>query len=279
MNTNLSQLYASYRESLSNDTLVMQDDILRILIQMEASITDLVPSVIIDPRRQERYKKLYGESQFHSHIAREVSVIIQEIGKNLSIQHMLGQIQRRQSQVRELLSHESYESICQKLGITYRLHTDGETRPFVPTDKRESPITTGSGNGYESRERAPKFLEFLTLLQDIETPEGGYIDTRDLIIDLQTETPENMMRTLPYIVIRIPRLSRTILIDDRIGEGTYVFDRLIDLDIIQTQTKSEYKSGYGARLIRYDQNYRSNLMEVLLYDVFPANENDTSGNI
>lgn len=45
---------------------------------------------------------------------------------------------------------------------------------------------------------------------------------RDIIMDLQDTTPDSMIRRTPYTVIRIPRLHRTILVDDLIGEATLV---------------------------------------------------------
>lgn len=146
---------------------------------------------------------------------------------------MLGQIVRRQNQIKNLLSDASYEDICRDLGIVYQIHSDGKTRPFVPTDTNGKSPQIGSGNGWEAETRQPKFLEFISLLRTIRTPGGGFIDTRDIRVDCQTDTPDTMVRTLPYVVIRIPRLHRTILIDDRIGEATFVFQGILDLDIVR----------------------------------------------
>ena len=150
---------------------------------------------------------------------------------------MLEQIVRRQNQIKNLLTDASYEDICRDLGIVYQIHSDGKTRPFVPTDTNGKSPQIGSGKGWEAETRQPKFLEFISLLRTIQTPGGGFIDTQDIRVDFQTDTPDTIVRTLPYVVIRIPRLDRTILIDDRIGEATFVFQGILDLDIIYTQTK------------------------------------------
>ncbi len=151
---------------------------------------------------------------------------------------MLGQIVRRQNQIRNLLSDASYEKICRDLGIVYQIHSDGKIKPFVPTDTNRRLPQIGSGNGWEAEKRQPKFLEFISILRNIQTPDGGFIDTQDIRVDFQTDTPDTIVRTLPYVVIRIPRLNRTILIDDRIGEATFVFQGILDLDIVRSESKT-----------------------------------------
>jgi hypothetical protein len=71
------------------------------------------------------------------------------------------------------------------------------------------------------------------------------------------------MRTLPYVVVRIPRLSRTILIDDRIGEATFIFQGIIDLDIIRSQDKGWLETYHEAKRIIYEDNWGKQIIHFL----------------
>lgn len=120
------------------------------------------------------------------------------------------------------------------------MHQDGKERPFVPTTHKNTAPQTGSGTGFETKkDRIPKFLECIRLLPGIATPDGGHIDTRDILVDIQDTTPDNMLRTLPYAIIRIPRLNRTILVNDEHGQATFVLQGLIDISLIQTTNKDD----------------------------------------
>lgn len=124
----------------------------------------------------------------------------------------------------------------------YTKHSDGKNSPFVPTQDIPR-IEKGSIRGFESRNKqAQKFFELLGLLRNISTSDGGCIDTRDIIVDFQEETPDDMIRTIPYLVVRIPRLDRTLLISDEIGEATFIFDSVIDISITRSQNKKEFVS-------------------------------------
>ena len=272
MKSDLKHLYRLYREKLSRPEYIMQDDILKILIDMESAIraildtnTRVWPLPYIDTKRYRRYG--IGEPNtppLNLTIAQEAAIIRQEVGPWLSIHHLLSQIQRRIVTLQSSLGTASYAHICRELGINAIHHTDGSTRPFVPTTDREISPITGSGAWWESDERrSPKFLELMQVLRQIETPDGGCIDTRDILVDYQSETPDAMMRTLPYSIVRIPRLHRTILIDDRIGEATFVFQGILDIDVFRRENKASYETNYGAKRIIYGKSWATSIERYL----------------
>ncbi len=243
----------------------MQDDIINLLITIETEISWILANTITSESRQRRYKiNNTTPNIFHKKLATEAQVMQDIIGVSLSTQHMLGQIVRRQKNIWKLLKYESYETICDRIGIHYRVHADGKDSPFVPTDKNHNTIIQiGSWNGWESSRQQPKFLEFVTLLCHIETPDGGHIDTRDIMVDLQSDTPVDIIRILPYMVVRIPRLSRTIIIDEQIGEATFILQGIIDLDIIRETDKKWLEVYHGAKRVIYDESWWENIIHYL----------------
>lgn len=261
--TNLASLYAEYKKNLKKNDLVMQDDILSVPLQIEAIVRWLVGPVKISDTTKGKYQNNWP---LKDSLEYEASVIHELIGKDFTTYDLLEGIENRQKEVREILSEKSYKEICEELGITYRLHTDGKDRPFVPTKWKDKAPITGSGSGWEKEKKSPKLLELISLLGRIETPEWGRVDTRDILVDFQSETPDSMMRTLPYVVVRIPRLSRTILIDDRIGEATFVLEWLTDLSIITSNHKWELETHHGAKKVIYDAKWKDNLMRYLMTD-------------
>lgn len=258
MNTQLHSLYQEYNEKLADSSLVMQDDILKIVMQIESAISEILratpdsaPLANIDEKRIRRYHLDTPHAPHVERTAREASVLHQELGIHTSVNNLLTRISNRQKSLFAQLDATEFGYILTQLGIVSIHHKDGSSHPFVPTTGRESAPITGSGNGMESESSAPKFLELLAILRTIETPDGGFIDTRDIIVDYQTETPDNMMRTMPYSVIRIPRLGRTILLSERIGEATFIFQGLLSPSIFKLDNKTTLQSSRGGKRIIY----------------------------
>ena len=79
-------------------------------------------------------------------------------------------------------------------------------------------------------------------------------------------TPDTMMREIPYIIIRIPRLNRTILINETIGEATFVLMGLTDFGDIRSYHKHELQTILSAQRIEYDDTYETRFRSYLLSD-------------
>lgn len=277
-NQHIASLYEEFQNQLHDDQLVMRDDILKTLIKIEGEVHAILDEnaweIWMDPRREKRYDlNSKGKNHFHTQVAKEAQIMENIVGRGQSVQHLLGSIARRQELVKNLLVHEDYTTMFSKLGIFFTHHTDGAVKPFIPTEWNRVPIT-GSGAGMEIKNQSePKFLNFLSILRSIETEDGGNIDTRDIMVDVQSETPENMIRHLPYLIVRIPRLNRTVIINDRLGEATFVLQGLIDINTFQETTKSELESRLGAKKIVYNTLWWDNIYKYLTNNWSDTEEN------
>ena len=175
----LQSLYSDLQDTLFHTETSMQDTALDIIVEIEATIKAVLEQegnkYTIDPRRLQRYGLPSHHDQdlsvFYHQLASEAQVMRQAVGRGLSTQHLLSQIDRTRSRIRIALQDHSPLEIIQKLGILHHIHQDGGDRPFVPTMPSEG-IQTGSGRGYDRvRESAPKFQAVLQLLLTIDTPE------------------------------------------------------------------------------------------------------------
>ena len=146
------------------------------------------------------------------------------------------------------------DNFIQKLPVTSKV--------IVPTDSGE-PITPGNGGGVEHRREIPRLKTTLFILAkqfgiDIQDPRQLYI--------MQGSLTEDMVRKIPYTVIQVPGLARTILVNDEVGNATYIVKNDVaekiglstDLEKIMGLTKTALDSTYvangaGERLI-YDRN-------------------------
>ena len=325
----LTSLYTRYVEQLNNPSLILQDDVLKILVEMEETMESILSKKPIEvsslgshlPNLENRMK-----DHFHRTLAQE-SELMKSLGMpGLSTQNLLSQIGHEvdkllskniflsekntrssldvwewdtsstslipsalssssstenrfqkgkilwnnPSELPEEISPEtqwgisSYEDTCKKFKIIYTKHSDGKNSPFVPTQDTFR-IQKWSGRGFESgNKQTQKFYELIGLLRNISTPDGGFIDTRDIIVDFQEETPNDMIRMIPYLVVRIPRLDRSILISDEIWEATFIFDSVIDISITRSQNKKEFVFLHWAKRFVYDENWWRNVEESLL---------------
>lgn len=178
----LQSLYSDLQDTLSHTETSMQDTALDIIVEIEATIKAVLEQegnkYTIDPRRLQRYglpsphdQDLSSREVFYQQLASEAQVMRQAVGRGLSTQHLLSQIDRTRSRIRIALQDHSPLEIIQELAILHHIHQDGGDKPFVPTMPSEG-IQTGSGRGYERvRETAPKFQAVLQLLLTIDTPE------------------------------------------------------------------------------------------------------------
>lgn len=107
----LQSLYARYLEQLNNPSLVLRDDILKILVEMEETIESILLKnpIELSPRRFHLYG-LRGkpENHFHRTLAQESELMKKELRlPGLSTQHLLSQVGR---QVERLLNKNIFLS-------------------------------------------------------------------------------------------------------------------------------------------------------------------------
>ncbi len=112
-----------------------------------------------------------------------------------------------------------------------------------------APDTTGSGETiWEPVRFEPRVQEIRQLLE----AEGIYAD--DYVITIG-EVSKDMMRKASYAIIEIPRLQRTILVCDQVGEATFVLRGHFSPEALTAKTKEQLQTEFPdnvRRLIRFD---------------------------
>jgi hypothetical protein len=107
------------------------------------------------------------------------------------------------------------------------------------------PIVEGRGKKVEPKE--VRFQERLQKLLLLLSANGIFLD--DVIVCTGAITT-TMMRRESYYLIEIPRLNKEILLNEQVGEATFVIDGILSRDQITHYTKEELQKRYGDRVIR-----------------------------
>ncbi len=96
-------------------------------------------------------------------------------------------------------------------------------------------------HAFEPRRFEQRYAELIALLRDIN------IFTEDLLI-FQGETHSSMMREESYVVVEIPRLGRSVLVCDQVGEAAFVVNGRVSVDTLLTHTKDDLFRELGTRI-------------------------------
>ncbi len=113
----------------------------------------------------------------------------------------------------------------------------------------DAPDRTGSGETvWEPTRFEPRVQEIRQLLED----EGIFAD--DYVITIG-EVSKDMMRKASYVIIEIPRLQRTILVCDQVGEATFILRGHFSPETLTTKTKEQLQTEFPdsvRKLVRFD---------------------------
>lgn len=150
---------------------------------------------------------------------------------------------------------------------------------ITPPDSRESPILPGEKT-YEAPAVVPRLK---TLLYILESDFGVDLESVSLTQGIVTG---GMLRSLSYVTVEIPQLSRVVQVCDEEGNASYVFDATemvkvnINTNDINRMTKEEKNDlvhqnpRIGRRIIQTSR-WRSNMSECLTIP-FEAEVSDAS---
>ncbi len=120
-------------------------------------------------------------------------------------------------------------------------------------------IVAGDGeNNFEAR--------FDAIVHDfIELLKQHKIYADDLIITIGAPPSPNMMRQESYIKIEIPRLRKTVLLCNQIGEATFIIQGYIPNVILSKYTKEDFKDNplYPTRRIIRGESWSSDVSKYL----------------
>ncbi len=124
----------------------------------------------------------------------------------------------------------------------------------------QQPIVEGDGQGNFEARFDTIVHDFIELLKKIK------IYSDDLIITIGDPPSPNMMRQESYVKIEIPRLRKTVLLCNQIGEATFVIQGYIPNIILSKYTKEDFKDNplYPTRRIVRGESWSSDVLKYLL---------------
>ena len=134
----------------------------------------------------------------------------------------------------EIIKNKSLspEEKLKELGIKY-IKTE---KMILPPDPEYRRIQTGSGKW--RKEPWPDYDRIgrlVWLLKDID------VYTTDYTVIVWTNT-ENAMRRESYVMFQIPKLNKTILVNNCYGEATFIYDGILEYDDVVAYSKKDLSS-------------------------------------
>lgn len=183
------------------------------------------------------------------------------------------EVERNRSAINDLLG---VSSEAHKQFLESALRGVGEDLCQVQMDFVLLPPGEGpeilQGNGTNPME-GPVFQERVRDL--LLALEGVGIYSDDVIL-IRGKLSRREMRRLSYVIIEIPKLGREILINDQVGEATFVIDGIMSRQYLVTITKGELQDNHPEEVLRViyrDKGYwLGEIMGFLLKDVEDTKE-------
>ena len=134
----------------------------------------------------------------------------------------------------EIIKNKSLspEEKLKELGIKY-IKTD---KMILPPDPEYRRIQTGSGKWWkEPWPDYDRIGRLVWLLKNI------CVYTTDYTVIVWTNT-ENAMRRESYVMFQIPKLNKTILVNNCYGEATFIYDGILEYDDVVAYSKKDLSS-------------------------------------
>ena len=134
----------------------------------------------------------------------------------------------------EIIKNKSLspEEKLKELGIKY-IKTD---KMVLPPDPEYRRIQTGSGKW--RKEPWPDYDRIGRLVWLLK---GIGVYTTDYTVIVWTNT-ENAMRRESYVMFQIPKLNKTILVNNCYGEATFIYDGILEYDDVVAYSKKDLSS-------------------------------------
>ena len=134
----------------------------------------------------------------------------------------------------EIIKNKSLspEEKLKELGIKY-IKTD---KMILPPDPEYRRIQAGSGKWW--KEPWPDYDRIGRLVWLLK---GIGVYTTDYTVIVWTNT-ENAMRRESYVMFQIPKLNKTILVNNCYGEATFIYDGILEYDDVVAYSKKDLSS-------------------------------------
>jgi len=136
------------------------------------------------------------------------------------------------------------EEFLKSLGVEYEKVDD----IIVDTDPSRAQITPGSGKGLERKELIEDKLK--VLLHSVLYKKGVF--TTDVCI-VDGALKNNMMKEESYLCIEIPIINRTIMLNRKYGEASFVLPGIHDRSDLFESTKDDLIFEYFARRVVFNE--------------------------
>jgi hypothetical protein len=154
------------------------------------------------------------------------------------------------------------------LAALQRIHTIIVAKALLPA-QLEGAVTTGEDGGTFEIKFEDRLKPVIYMLQS----RGVFVD--DLVLAVGPVIP-GAMRKRSYIQIDIPRIQKSILICEQVGEGTFVLQMLLPREIAMTHTKTKLVALYGGNIKRIDKRNDTEWIQGIEKALFENNNTSSS---
>lgn len=114
------------------------------------------------------------------------------------------------------------------------------------------------------------FTDDIMLLPELQQPEteSVHFEGREVTLTRVQNPHERQMRELAYIRIEIPRLNRTVMLCDQVGEAAFVFEGIVSDQYLTTHKKEESETDgtYAVTKVRRGPRWADDMRAALLND-------------
>ena len=228
----IKETYGKIKELLKKSPWA--EEVLTTLVELED---------VVDQKLFATLNAKYGESRWESTVKQgfdsspkwrnylESKTLESVVGEKTTTDQLLAVFAKKFDEIIKNKSLSPEEKL-KELGIKY-IKTE---KMILPPDPEYRRIQTGSGKWW--KEQWPDYDRIgrlVWLLKDI----GVY--TTDYTVIVWTNT-ENAMRRESYVMFQIPKLNKTILVNNCYGEATFIYDGILEYDDVVAYSKKDLSS-------------------------------------
>ena len=245
------------------------EQMLNALIQLESDIKAGIFDILQNYQKQNKementktYQAIHG-TVLALRNTLEARIMQIATGDKVSIHDLLNQCIINLNKILE--NQENIEDILKNMKIYFRKVEE----TILPPDEQQ--VQTGSWNWwFEKKEWCNKFGSLITLLRKNE------IYTDDLFV-ITWVNQLNQMREETYLYIHIPRINKTILINNGYGEKTFIYDGYIEVEYFLNTTKKWIKQNENIVSVNFDYEDSANWETKMRYYLFEKGKENKDG--
>ena len=228
----IKETYGKIKELLKKSPWA--EEVLTTLVELEK---------VVDQKLFATLNAKYGESRGESTIKQgfdsspkwrnylESKTLESVVGEKTTTDQLLAVFAKKFDEIIKNKSLSPEEKL-KELGIKY-IKTD---KMILPPDPEYRRIQTGSGKWW--KEPWPDYDRIGRLVWLLK---GIGVYTTDYTVIVWTNT-ENAMRRESYVMFQVPKLNKTILVNNCYGEATFIYDGILEYDDVVAYSKKDLSS-------------------------------------